>query len=249
MVKSKAKEGKEERVSTDPSVEVNENLDKKIESELVLGYREFNVEDYTKFKDTTIKFVRIYKPTIGQETELDSFYARKYAEHLRDGTLMTRKEMEVNLTNRGIDVEALDTEIENCDKKIASIIEKIMAIKSDTSAVKDKKFNEKVKEKIDVLAKEREVLKIERSQKWSERENLFIGTIESLSDQERILKKLVMCIKLESGEPVWSEEGNLREERDTLFVRNLTNEALYYWIGITPNFFEDLLGEIIGEAE
>jgi hypothetical protein len=249
MAPKKAKAGEEKEKILDSSAEVTESVEKEIESEIILGYKEFNVEEFNKFKDSGTKLIRIYKPTIGQEAELDSFYAKKYAEFLRDGTYMTRREMEVNLINRGIDIDKLTSSIDEIDAKIANVIEKVMAIKSDTSAVKDVKFNEKIKDKIDVLMKERELLKADRSKVWVERENLFVGTIENLTENEKILKKLLLCVKYEDGTQVWKSEEEIRNESDILFVRNITNEAMYYWMGIAPSFFEDLLGEIIGKAE
>jgi len=238
--------GGEEKKILDAADEIDEIKEKQIEGELVLGYKEFKTEGFKKFKDSDIKSVRIYKPTIGQETELDSFYARKYAEYLKNSDYVTRKQMEVILKERGINVEQMNDELEELDERIGKIIEKIVSIRSEFDAVKDTRLKEKHKETMSALSLERDVLKKIRSKKWTERESLFNGAIENLVEQDRLLKKLAMCIKFEDGKQVWVSDEEIKSEEDVIFVRNLTNDALYFWAGISENFLDKFLEEIIG---
>ena len=210
---------------------------KEKEAEIILGYKIVDVSQF--FNDKKTEYY-IHKPTIGQESYFDSHYAECRGKLLRDSDAMARKEMEATLKKRGIDLDDLQAGIDRLDSKLGDIVSKIVAEKSE------KTFDEEV---IKELSEEKDKTKAERQEAWLDYENMFAGTIESLAEESKTFLKLVDLVKLPDGTKVWKDVEELKNASNDGLIRFVTNQALFFWAGVDPNFFDNWLDEIIGLAE
>jgi hypothetical protein len=82
---------------------------------------------------------------------------------------------------------------------------------------------------------------------WLEkRSKLFKNALEYRVDEYVTALKLIACVTDADNVKIWNHIDDLSNEIDRAFLNKILTEALYFWAGWTPDFFERLPGEITG---
>lgn len=211
--------------------EAGESIFAQLEKEVELGYREI---------DTTRGKVRIIHPTIEQESNLNDVRAKIKGKLTKDEDFLFEEELRRFLEKRGVWTEEDDKEGDRIIQRISNLYADIMIEKGQ------KKPNKK---RIDKITEERNGLIDERN-KWLEKRSKYFGnTIEYRIDEHMIVNKLAMCVTDTEGNKIWENVEVLNKERDRIFINAVLNEAMFFWAGWMPDFFERLQEEESGGTD
>lgn len=217
----------------------------KKENELVLGYKSFTLDSEKHKPRLDYNEIRIFFPSIGEESEIEDFGARTYNRLLKDKEYLTEIELGKILEERGVWTDKDAEDIKKKSERIDSIKSKIIIAKAEVEDIKELEKNEKY---ISWL-KELTQLKGERTLLIQKRQRYFSNTVESVTEREKLKKKMILCCRYADNTPVWKEMVDINSEPDKVLYYELLYQSLLYWAGLDSSFLERFRAEETGEPD
>jgi len=231
-VSQKAKKEKSKKEKVKELVESpSEDLLDKAQSEIVLGYREF---EYNQ-----VGTLRVHALTPKVESEADMAFAKEFNRLLlEDNNLPTISKMEEILREKGFWSDRHDQAYNEATENYRMTLLEFIGEKESENPDPEKvlKLNAKVLE-----------ARILLGQKIVERDSLFTPTLERQSEGARTKHKLLVCVTHPDGTPFWKNEEELNNDVRTDLVHQIIKDAFSFWQGYAPDFFGDLLDVLAGE--
>ena len=193
----------------------------KLVQETIAGYRLFNAPDVGDLK---VRF-----PNNDEVRLAELRYSKAFTEALKEG-LLTYKEMETLLQERGIWTEKEDQKVRDLEKTI-SLLETTLA---------EKKVDDKTK-KVKEIAQKLSDIRAELITISMERQMYLANTAESKADESRTSFLVYKCVSYaENNAPLWANEAEfLNENRSDLLVK-CTTEVLTFMSGLSSTFMENV---------
>lgn len=206
----------------------------KASAELKAGYREVSIS-----RNGKPFIIRIEHPSIADELRINREYTNKYNELIKDGSSLTKKELENELKKRKV-ITSLDEErVNQLTNSIKKIIEDYNLYLTSNNKPSQKKMDQLRSQYYELRDK-----LLEANRELNEH---YINSIESIAEQYQSFLKMTLCIKDIDGKPIWASlEELLNEKYDRLFVSQCIQESQLFWSNISREILYDLPGVLEG---
>lgn len=208
-----------EETKNDGGSLIDEPVASQIVQELTQGYREWEHGG---------KKYRTRFPTAEEDGDARIAYARSFNKSLEEG-LLTQKQMENLLKNRGIWTE-------EDEKKVSSLREKIGHLET-LLAKKSPKDKSKATTK---LAEELAGHRLELLDITGGYQEYMNQTVETLADERRTAYYIASCTTNADGSRVWDTVEEFLRSQDGQFVSLATFHYVTFSNGLAENYLDDL---------
>jgi hypothetical protein len=182
----------------------------------------FKIIESPKFGKVKITF-----PSLLLDSELKRFYSKKYIEYLREGELLTIKQLTELLEKQGTWTYEDDVDLENLRELYQSKTITIAEI-----SIKDKKVKRDL-DAIKSLMKERQEIEKKLMTKSIYRASMLENTVEKKAEEDLTKLKLVKCcINFTTEKPIWESVEQLDSCYAIPEFENFLVECLTFWGGV-----------------
>jgi len=233
----------------DPNVLNNTNWLANAEKEIKKGYKEVKIKEFMIDSKPQDIVVRIYFPTIDEESEISDAYYTKHNELLFDDKQKTWEEILAKLNERKVWTTEDEEEFKKSDEIIGKWAEDIIMAqrtnfynghkitKAQLSKLKEKYY----KDVSAIIGKQ------------SIRNKYYIQSVESQANLHSTIVQLIKCLKWQKdGEwvPIWTHETL---NQDCMYNKNvfksLITPAVLFWRGQPQEILREPPVETQGETE
>jgi hypothetical protein len=208
--------------------DIPEEWIKKAEKEIKASYRTIVLNEFRKEKDVEL---HIHQPTSGIESISSDSYTKAFSRLIKDKDILTRKQMERLLEDRGDWGKDQEETVETIREDMREIELRVAKMR------KKGNFNSATMNKLrsQWINKREEI-----SDLLNEKNSMLSNTVEGRAEEEEVKAKLSFCVKFPNGDHVWKSVEELNNESDRIAVVQLVNESLLFWAGLTQEIIDDL---------
>lgn len=228
-----------ERAEIEPRLgdEIPEDLLRQARKEINSKYRTFTLDQFRDKKDTEI---RIYQPTSGVDSIAQDAYTKVYNRLLKDPDLMTRRQVEKLINEKGIWGDSQQKQIENLTNDMRDIELNVaqMRKKGNFNKATMNRFRNEWKNK-----------RTQVNDLIREKTNILSNSVEGRAEEEEIRVKLSLCVKYPDESLVWSSLEELNNETDRFALAKIVNEAMLFWSGLTQEIIDELPVKLLFDRE
>lgn len=201
--------------------ELEKNEVASIESEIVNGYRNFEL----LINNETIYF-RVYDPSIEQQSTIADKYTERYTELINEGKFMLWDVLCSRLAEKNIWTKEDEDYNNKATDELKDIIIKYLNIK------KDPNFN---KTSASELRKKYFDLKDSITEHTTKKMKFFSNSIENKADDFAMKYKLMYCLYYKNGDEYEQWFKNIEDVnnfRNTNTLNRILSQCISFWAGI-----------------
>jgi len=218
--------------------EIPETWTKQSDLEIKNRYRIVNVESY-KGEALT---VHVHHPTHGEEILSSEEYSKAFSRYLKDPDLMSKKEMNRILKEKGIWGDAEEEIVDSTRERMRDI---------ELTVAKMKKKGNPNKATVNRYRKEWKELREKLHTLLTEQQTILSNTLEGKAEDVERKMKLSLCVKFADGNRLWPNVSDLDDETEKIPLYQIMREATLFWMGLTSEIIDELPVKLIfgGEEE
>jgi hypothetical protein len=175
----------------------------------------------------------IKNPTLREQADINSFYAKMYTSLLKEGDFLSTKQMEELLEKNGTWTDQDDSRLDELRQSMVNKKIQLLQIREK------KRLTAEDKKNIEQLSSDYNKQEIEFYKKSVYKYSLFDNTLERRAENETLYYKILKCVYKADGSHIWNSLDEMLSSSFTKDFEMLTYDCISFWRGPDLPLFEN----------